>query len=155
VRKAFELYGTGRYNLRTPGEELHRMGLRNRHGGRFTRTGLSKMLNHNFYISIIRIQRTGEHYQGIHETFIPKSLFDRVQGLLKGKVKSRGWMHTFLYRQTFRCAQCSKVLSGERQKEFVYYRCHTTCCPRTSLREDEISVRIQQERKSCLGRRRS
>ena len=44
VRKTFELYGTGRYSLETLGEELHRLGLRNHHGGRVTRNGLSTLL---------------------------------------------------------------------------------------------------------------
>ena len=40
VRKAFESYGTARYCLQTLGDEMHRLGLRNRHGGRVTRIGL-------------------------------------------------------------------------------------------------------------------
>src|ERR1019366_6163603 len=44
VRKAFELYATGRYSFATIGEELFRLGLRTRSGTRMNRTGLSTML---------------------------------------------------------------------------------------------------------------
>src|SRR5258706_11392639 len=78
VRKAFELYATARYSLETLGEELHRLGLRNHNGGRVTKNGLSTLLNNPFYIGIIRIRRTGEHFAGVHEPLIGKVLFDRV-----------------------------------------------------------------------------
>src|SRR5437870_1151902 len=45
VKKTFEFYGTGRYDLDDLGEEVHRLGLRNRNGGKVTRTGLSVLLN--------------------------------------------------------------------------------------------------------------
>src|SRR5437762_12030408 len=53
VKKTFELYGTGGYNLDELGEEVYHLGLRNRIGGRVTRTGLSVLLNNSFYIGII------------------------------------------------------------------------------------------------------
>jgi site-specific DNA recombinase len=49
VQQAFRLYGTGQYNLFTLGTELHRLGLRNKRGGRVTRNGLSTLLNNEFY----------------------------------------------------------------------------------------------------------
>jgi DNA invertase Pin-like site-specific DNA recombinase len=45
VMQAFELYSTALYNLETLGDELYRRGLRNLHGGRVTRNGLSTLLN--------------------------------------------------------------------------------------------------------------
>src|SRR6266478_845464 len=39
VRKAFELYATGRYNLHGLVEEMYRLGLRNRKGGKVTLNG--------------------------------------------------------------------------------------------------------------------
>src|SRR5438093_5852144 len=49
VRKAFELYSTGRFNLYSLLDELHRLGLRNRNGAKVTRTGVSVVLNNPFY----------------------------------------------------------------------------------------------------------
>src|SRR5439155_1782518 len=55
VRRAFELYGSGQYNLDTLVDELFRLGLRNRRNGKVTRNGLSVILNNPFYIGLIRL----------------------------------------------------------------------------------------------------
>jgi len=122
VRKAFELYGSARFNLETLGEELHRLGLRNRNGGRVTRSGLSTLLNNPFYISLIRIQKTDESFIGIHEPIIRKALFDRVRAVMTGKTNTRSQRHAFQFRRLLSCNTCHYSLIGERQKGNVYCR---------------------------------
>ena len=140
VRKAFELYATAKFSLETLGDELYRLGLRNRNGGRVTRNGLSTMLNNSFYFGLIQIQKTGESFIGIHESLIAKTLFDRVQAVLTGKINSRTQRHSFRFRRLLTCASCHYSLIGERQKGRVYYRCHTRHCPKTSMREDDAET---------------
>jgi site-specific DNA recombinase len=53
VRKAFELYATGQYNLDSLIEELHSLGLRNRNGSKVARSSVSDMLNNPFYMGLI------------------------------------------------------------------------------------------------------
>src|SRR5215813_6569644 len=77
VRKAFELYASARYNLEGLIEEMYRLGLRNRKGGKVTPNGFSVMLNNPFYFGLIRVKRTNEMFPGSHEPLIPKSIFDR------------------------------------------------------------------------------
>src|SRR6266550_2529830 len=96
ARKAFELYGTGRYNFEVLGEELYRLGLRNRGGGRVTKNGLTTLFNNPFYVGIIRIRKTNENFAGNHEPLISKALFDRVQRALTGKVNIRTQRHSFM-----------------------------------------------------------
>ena len=136
VRKAFELYATGRYNIDTLGDELYRLGLRTGNGTRMSRGGLAKLLNSQFYIGLIHIRRTGETFQGKHRPLISKSLFDRVQAVLSGKAQTQGLRHDFLYRRRLRCVHCGYLLIAEIQKGRPYYRCHTKACPTTCLRED-------------------
>jgi site-specific DNA recombinase len=136
VRKAFELYGTGSYSLETLGAELHRLGLRNRHGGTVTSNGLSTLLNNSFYIGLIQIQKTGESFVGIHEPIIGKTLFDRVQGVLTGKTNVRTQRHAFQFRRMLTCVACQYSLIGERQKGHIYYRCHNKPCAGTAIREE-------------------
>ena len=136
VRKAFELYATGEYNLDELVIELWRRGLRNQHSGKLTRNGLSVLLNKPFYIGLIRLHRTGEVFPGGHEPLISKSLFDRVQRILRGKVHAKVLRHEFLFRRLFTCQTCRYSLSGERQKGWIYYRCHTRTCPTTAIRQD-------------------
>jgi DNA invertase Pin-like site-specific DNA recombinase len=142
VRKAFELYGTNRYNLDTLGEELHRLGLRNRNGGRVSRNGLSTMLNNSFYMGLIRIYRTSETFAGNHQPLVSRSLFDRVQRVLRGKTNTRIQRHEFLFRRLLRCAHCGYSLIGERQKGHIYYRCHVNTCPTRTIREEEVQTEI-------------
>lgn len=143
VQQAFKLYATGQYNLHTLGEVLYKAGLRNRRGNRISRTGLSVILNNEFYIGIIHIASANEHYQGIHEPLIKKSLFDQVQDILYGRTKNTGLKHEFRYRKTIKCLHCRYNLTAERQKGIVYYRCQTKNCPRACVREDAIDQQIQ------------
>lgn len=136
VKKAFELYGTGGYNLNTLLEELRRLGFRNRRGNQVTKTGLSNVLNNPFYIGIIKLRSTGEIFEGIHEPLISKSLFDRVQGILKGKTNTKSRRNDFLFRRMLVCRSCGFTLIGERQKGHIYYRCHTQGCPTKGIREE-------------------
>jgi hypothetical protein len=138
VRKAFEFYGSGKYNLDGLVQELWRLGLRNRRGGRVTRNGLSVILNNPFYMGLIRLRRTGEIFAGAHEPLISKTLFDRVQAILKGKTPLRAQVHDFLFRRLLACKHCGYSLIGERQKGYTYYRCHTKACPSSCVREDAV-----------------
>src|SRR5438093_2023319 len=99
VKKTFELYGSGRYNLDGLVDEMFRLGLRNRGGGKITRNGLSVLLNNPFYIGLMRLKRTGETFPGGHEPLITKSLFERVQRILSGKTNTRIQRHDFLLRR--------------------------------------------------------
>jgi site-specific DNA recombinase len=144
VRKAFELYASATFNLDTLGAALHRLGLRNRNGRNVTRNGISTILNNSFYFGLIEIQKTGECFVGIHEPLITKSLFDRVQSVLKGKVNSRLQRHSFHFRRLLACSTCRYSLIGERQKGHVYYRCHSRQCPRASIREDQAQTVVEQ-----------
>lgn len=143
VQKAFELYATGRYGLVSLSEELQRLGLRNRRGGRVSIAGLARLLKSEFYLGIIRIDRTGEHFLGKHEPLISKRLFDEVQDVLRGRRKIHGLKHDFVYRKTLRCAHCRYFLIGELQKGSAYYRCHTPACRGTCIAEHELSTQVQ------------
>ena len=136
VRRLFELYATGRYNLHALKDEAERMELRNRRGGHVSINGLSTMLRNPFYIGLIRVKRRSQTYEGAHDPLVPKSLFDRVQAVLDGKLAARPERHEFLFRRTLRCKGCGYALIGERQKGKTYYRCHTKSCAPTSVREE-------------------
>ena len=150
IERAFRLYATGKHNLFTLGNELHRLGLRNKNNGRVTRTGLSVILNSEFYVGIIHIRRTGERYLGVHEPIVKKEVFDRVQSILRGRTNAVGYKYSFTYRRSLTCAHCSFSLIAERQKGHIYYRCQTKSCPTTCLREELIDRHVHD----ALGRLR-
>jgi DNA invertase Pin-like site-specific DNA recombinase len=142
ARRAFELYATGRYTLRTLREELDRLGLRNRLNREVSINSLAGMLRNPFYVGLIKIKRRGEIYEGIHKALISRSLFERVQRALDGKLAARPQIHDFVFRKKLRCTRCGYALIGERQKDYVYYRCHTRTCLPTSVREDGPEAKL-------------
>jgi len=123
VRRAFEFYATGKYNLHDLQEEMKKAWLRNRRGGVVSINGLSTMLRNPFYVGLIRMKRRKEVYEGAHAPLIHKSLFDRVQRVLDGKLSARPKRHDFLFRRTLRCEGCGYALIGETRKGHTYYRC--------------------------------
>src|SRR5258708_5120681 len=144
IAKAFELYGSGQWSFDRLGEELFNMGLRRRVGGRVTRNGLSTIFNNPFYMGLIRIEKTGELFEGIHSPLIDKRLFDRVQGVLRGRLTHKANTHRFRYQRMLHCGSCGYALTAERQKGHVYYRCHKNCFPITCLREETIDAGLRE-----------
>lgn len=142
VRSAFELYRTGQWSLNSLRLELHRRGLRNRRGGEITRTGLSTILNNLFYTGIIKLRRTSEVFQGVHEPLIDSMLFDQVQNTLQGRVPHRGKRKRYRYQRLIKCAVCRYALIAELQKGHIYYRCHSLECRRVSIREDRVDLAL-------------
>jgi site-specific DNA recombinase len=160
VRKAFDLYGSGRYNLTGLGDELTRLGLRRRGGGKLLPNRVSQLLNNQFYMGLIHVKTTNETFKGVHEPLISARLYDRVQNILHGKVNTRSVKHDFMYRRRLACKTCGYSLIGEQQKGHVYYRCQTADCPTTSIREEAVEkavlakfmkIRFSPEERSWFG----
>jgi site-specific DNA recombinase len=145
VRKAFELYGTGRYNLNSLCRELSRLGLRRKTGTSIQPNRLSRILNNPFYMGLIHIATSNETFRGAHEPLVSRRLFDRVQTILQGKLNTRTIKHDFLFRRRLTCKNCGYSLIGERQKGHVYYRCQGRGCPTTSIREEEVEEAVLKQ----------
>lgn len=138
IRYAFEQYATGRHSLKTLKAKLTEKGLRNRGGRAISINGLSVILNNPFYHGEIRIRRTQQRFDGVHEPLISRTLFNRVRDVLHGKAQRTVQKHSFVFARLITCASCGYSLIGESRKGHVYYRCHTPICPTTSLREERI-----------------
>lgn len=149
VRQAFDLYGTGTYTLQTLRAEMHQRGLRGRTGKPLSLEAISMMLRNPFYCGLIRIYRTGQTFEGVHQTLVTKALYDRVQGVMSGRVFARPQKHVFVFRRLIRCAECGYSLIGESRKGHTYYRCHTPTCRGTILREQDID-RMMRDRLTLL-----
>jgi site-specific DNA recombinase len=149
VRKAFELYATGKFNMHSLREELYQMGLRGTTDKKLTLCGVSTILNNPFYTGLIRIRKTKEIYPGNHEPLISIHLFNLVRDTLSGRFHSRTKHHEFLFRRLIRCADCGYKVIGETQRGHTYYRCQTKGCPTNSIREEAIEA-VVLERLSRL-----
>jgi DNA invertase Pin-like site-specific DNA recombinase len=144
VRTAFELYASGSHTFDTLREEMFTRGLRGKTGKPLSLDAVSVMLRNSFYIGLIRIERSGQTFEGVHEALVPKATFDRVQAIISGRVFARPQKHAHTYRRMIRCAACGYALSGEVKKGRTYYRCHTRTCRGTSLRECDIDQAIRE-----------
>jgi len=144
ITLAFNLYATGKYGLETLGEELYRRGLRNTAEKRVSVSGLSVVLNNEFYKGIIRLKKSGERFAGKHEPLVRASVFDHVQEILDGRTKNLGLKHNYQYRKAVHCASCGRVLIPEQQKGHVYYRCHGKACGEC-VREEALDEGITNE----------
>jgi site-specific DNA recombinase len=148
IREAFELYSTGNFSFPELAMEMHRRGLRNHNGGAVTINGLATILKNPFYIGLMRIVRTGQTYEGVHEPLVCTDLFERVQAVIAGKRVDRSRTRVSTYSRIVRCKSCGYSLIAERQKGHVYYRCHDRpfknppVCPLTSVREEDIDEAV-------------
>ncbi len=105
---------------------------------------LEKFLRNPFYTGIIKIRRTGAVYQGGHEPLISAQLFDTVQRVRAGKSGKKVTRHSHTYRGLFKCATCANAMIPERQKGYVYYRCHTPSCRANCVREERLEEAISR-----------
>jgi site-specific DNA recombinase len=145
VRSAFEHYATGAFTLDTLAVKLAEEGLRTRAGNLLSANALWKILRNPFYMGLIRIEKRGEHFLGVHKSLVSKQLFDEVQTILSGRGnRTTVLRHPFLFRRLFLCGTCGRTLSGEVQKGIVYYRCHTRSCPGVCVREEEMDRAVRE-----------
>lgn len=80
-------------------------------------------------------------YDGTHEPIIGKKLFDEVQSVMtnRGK-KKRKRKHEFAFSGLMRCGNCGCLITAERQKGHIYYRCtkKKQSCDEKYLREESL-----------------
>lgn len=148
IRKTFEHYATGKTGLIALADRIFELGLRNKSGNRVSINGLSTILHNSFYVGLIRIEKTGEMFPGKHRPLVSRTLFDRVQDVFAGRFIKKTERHFFVFRRHIDCLNCKKLLIAEKQKCYVYYRCHTRNC-RTGPFKEEI---IEKEFKLTLER---
>lgn len=142
VKKAFELYASGKYNLETLTETMQKFGLRNSKGNIIHLTAMASILHNPFYIGVMKIK--GKTFQGNHEPLVSPKLFMKVQNILKGKTNTRIIKHDFLFRRRIKCVDCNYSIIGEIRKGHTYYRCQTKECPTKSIREELIHELVKE-----------
>ena len=143
VKLLFELYATGEHSIWSLVYEMERRGLRTHSELPLSKTGIEKVLNNPFYTGIIRIKRTGQIFDGVHEALIPVTLYEKVQHIKSGKSGKKVTKHNHLYRGLFRCGLCQSAMVPEKQKTYIYYRCQTRTCLTKTIREEKLEAAIR------------
>lgn len=137
IRRAFEEYASGKHTLVSLAKAMHGWGIKAKAGNPMSKNRVNVMLRRQFYVGLIRV--TGSTYLGIHEALISKELFDAVQDTLDGRSSVRVFgQRKYSLKRVIKCGSCGRYLYAETQKEKIYYRCHTTGCCGTCIRESAL-----------------
>ncbi len=165
IKKAFELYATGKYTLHDMCMYFYENGIRERNTGEPPETTtVREVFKRPFYYGYMLYN--GELYQGTHTPIITKDTFDKVQEV----IKKRGWFHTKLFRTPrydfaftgfIKCHYCGCSVTAESRPFFfpktnnrvnyLYYHCTKKkgeCCQKGYTREEIIAVQFREIIKS-------
>lgn len=142
IKTAFELYLTGKFNMRSLSKKISELGLRNHNNKPICKNGLTRILNNPFYIGLMKVK--DKLYEGNHEPLIKIEVFQEVQLMLKSRTTSSGLKHFYKFRRLLKCGYCNYKMPGEYQKGNIYYRCQTKNCPTKTIREDSIENQIKK-----------
>jgi site-specific DNA recombinase len=93
-----------------------------RHGKKYAKGYLHKLLKHRFYLGFFEWEKT--EYRGTHETFISPALFEQVQAVLEGHNRPKYRKHQFAFAGLLTCAHDGLTVTAEVKKgKYVYYHC--------------------------------
>lgn len=143
VKLAFELYGSGEYSITSLTTEMASRGLIGLGGRPVVRRNIETMLRNPFYIGKMLV--CGKLYDGAHEPLITAAQFQQVKTVKKNRTQKKSTKHFMLFRGLLHCADCGRMLTGERQKSHIYYRCHTTNCCHGTIREDRLKSEMERQ----------
>ncbi len=145
IKKAFELYATGKYPIAEVRSRINAAGLEGRRYKKvMSVSNYHYMLQNPLYYGVIRYY--GEIYEGKHKPIISKALFDKCQEVLSRKSKSHTkTLKPYVYRGAFRCANCGCFITTETQKGHNYLHCtkRKSPCSEPFVREEEVEKQIR------------
>lgn len=140
IRRAFELFSTGKFSLRQLCEHLFLEGYYYKTDRpKITQCVLEGMLKNVFYVG--QMNCNGIIYQGKHAPIVSRELFDKTQLAFLKTNRSRVRKNfDFLYPGIAKCGICGYAFCGERQKGNVYYRCshYDRSCPNTAYISEKL-----------------
>ena len=148
VKMMFERYATGNYSLSRLEKELFTEGYRSRSGRKIGISQIHRILSDPFYYGVIHW--SNKVAQGKHESIITKDLFDKVQEVLKRKIKNPHFTkHTYLFKSKMVCDNCGGLVTWYERKGHVYGHCsnhgeYRKCDKKTCIREDKAEEQVIQ-----------
>ncbi|MBU4368584.1 recombinase family protein [Patescibacteria group bacterium] len=145
IRKLFEFYATGEYNLKSLANWCKENNLKGHLNKEMAVSNIQKILQNIFYLGLMKYK--GEVFEGKHVPLISKKLFDKVQQVLQErgrpqKIKN----HNFAFLGLMKCASCGCAITAEIQKGHHYYHCTKKkgpCPEKHFLREEALVEQIK------------
>ena len=144
IKAAFEYYATGNARLEDVSNFLAQRGIMSRGGKRIHKTRATFILSNPFYTGLFKYG--GELHEGKHEPIISKKLFDTAQEILKqrGKPRHKQKNEPQAFCGLIECAECGMMITAEKQKGHIYYRCtkKKIKCSQPYTREEELDRQL-------------
>jgi DNA invertase Pin-like site-specific DNA recombinase len=145
IKAAFEYYATGNARLEDVSEFLAQRGIFSRAGKRIYKTRATFILSNPFYTGLFRY--SGEIYEGRYEPIITKKLFDTAQEVMRrrGKPQRKPKNDPQAFCGLISCAECGMMITAEKQKGHIYYRCSKKGkkkCSQPYVREEDLDRQL-------------
>ncbi len=144
IRQAFELYAKGNSRLEDISNFLAQRGILSRGGKRIHKTRATFILSNPFYTGLFKYG--GELHEGKYEPIITKKLFDTAQEILRqrGKPRHKQKNEPQAFCGLISCAECGMMITAEKQKGHIYYRCtkKKVKCAQPYVREEELDRQL-------------
>lgn len=126
IKKAYELYATGDYNVFDINDILYEQGLRTKRGNKLADSIMYRLLNNSFYKGEIHWGKV--HLKnGKHEAIINEELFNAVQKLMASKNKHACRRRKFQWLSggfiTCYKHECRYTAEWHLNKSLAYYHC--------------------------------
>ncbi len=150
VRKAFETFAKEKVSFADVSLLLAKGDIFKRSGKPVGISQVHKMLTNQFYIGIMVFN--GEFFEGKHEVFISRKLFNAVKKKLEQKGVSKLKSHDFAFSGLMRCGECGACITAETHTKhykhggtqiFKYYRCTKKLKPCSQPYLEETKLKDQ------------
>src|SRR3989338_7900549 len=144
IRQAFELYAKGNSRLEDISNFLAQRGIMSSVGRINHKTRATFILSNPFYTGLFKYG--GDLHEGKYEPIITKKLFDTAQEILRqrGKPRHKQKNEPQAFCGLISCAECGMMITAEKQKGHIYYRCtkKKIKCSQPYTREEELNRQL-------------
>jgi len=144
IRQAFELYAKGNSRLEDISNFLAQREIMSRGEKRIHKTRATFILSNPLYTGLFKYG--GELHEGKYEPIITKKLFDTAQEILRqrGKPRHKQKNEPQAFCGLISCAECGMMITVEKQKGHIYYRCtkKKVKCAQPYVREEELNRQL-------------
>ncbi len=166
VQQMFELYATGRYDVRRLAKEMASRGLVSKHGNPVSKTCIAYALKNPFFYGMVTHPRTRELIQGIHPPLVNKKLWDKCQDARTQKTAYKHSRRMYRFRDIIKCSYCGCTMIGEPKRkklksgkirEYIYYHCSYgspklgRACPQPWWKEEQLEELVLMSLKAVFA----
>jgi DNA invertase Pin-like site-specific DNA recombinase len=155
VRKAFQLFATGKYSYTDIDRFFFQNGIKHHSGNKYLHLErIRSLFKKTFYYGVFEYK--GEIYQGIHKPLISKSLFDKCQEIINRRSKTyKNNKKEFWFLGLAKCKECGSAITAEKHYKYYpktrgkvrydYYRCgkHQGYCSQKYVTATDFEQQIR------------